>query len=507
MPYYSKVQVKQILDQAPPELNRSKIIEALVKQGHVLEGLNDQGFQGDMAQPAEDKSLGGFAGNVVKSGVNFVGGIANAVAHPIETAKTLGKTAIGGVEKLIPGQQDYEQNFDQLTDFFKQRYGSWDAVKQTAYEDPIGFLADASTVIGGAGGALKAVGLTKAGGIASKVATITDPLTAPTELGKAMLPSKAAGKLASGMYESALKPSTATFSQTERANLVKQGLREGVPVSKAGFQKAGEVLSSTNDAIDSVIQRSVQEGTEVSLSKMLEPLDDIRKYYKDSDTPSEFLTKINEYEAKVRADYTSPQITDLEASFERLQKRKVQLLEKGASDNNPSVKNIINQQQSISDQINSLRSDVKIPVAQAQKIKRSIYKQLGDAAYGELQGVVKESKKALARGAKQEIVDAYPELKALNAKDSELINLNEALEKAVNRIGNRELFGLREFGAMLVNPKLLIATIIDNPEIKSRVAILLQKVADKKPTRPGVIRRSVTPISRVSNSSTTETTE
>src|SRR6185369_1018829 len=82
-----------------------------------------------------------------------------------------------------------------------------------------------------------------------------------------------------------------------------------------------------------------------------------------------------------------------------------------------------------------------IPVDVAQKMKTNTYKQLKNA-YGELKGFEVEAKKAMARGAKEEIVAQIPELADLNAKDSTLINLEKVLFKAVNRIENRDMMGI-----------------------------------------------------------------
>src|SRR5262245_1955941 len=56
----------------------------------------------------EEKSLGGFMKNVVKSTGENVSNIASAVRHPIDTVGSLAKTAAGGAELLIPGEQGQE---------------------------------------------------------------------------------------------------------------------------------------------------------------------------------------------------------------------------------------------------------------------------------------------------------------------------------------------------------------------------------------------------------------
>ena len=162
-------------------------------------------------QPYEEKrSVGGFLGNVVESGANLVGGVASAIAHPIQTTKTLGKVALGGVQKLIPGQQESEQAFDALTGFYKERYGSLDALKRTLYEDPVGVAADLSTFLTGAGAAIGAV--SKVG----KVGTIAKVASTATRVGQALDPLQGIAKVV-GVSATKMGPKLA--KSLERANL------------------------------------------------------------------------------------------------------------------------------------------------------------------------------------------------------------------------------------------------------------------------------------------------
>lgn len=117
---------------------------------------------------AQERSIGGFIGNIGSSAANLVGGVASAVAHPIKTGEAIGSIALGGVEKLIPGRQVHEESAENVATFFKERYGSLDKLGNTLYTDPVGVLADISTIAGGAGLAVKGVGL------ASKAAGATN---------------------------------------------------------------------------------------------------------------------------------------------------------------------------------------------------------------------------------------------------------------------------------------------------------------------------------------------
>lgn len=115
----------------------------------------------------EKKSVGGFIENVGKSAVGAVSGIGQMIANPIDTAKGIYNLGSGVVSKFIPGRQKSEDYADAVGQFYKQRYGGVENIKNTLYNDPVGALLDVSTIATGAGGALRGAGnLTRASGLA-----------------------------------------------------------------------------------------------------------------------------------------------------------------------------------------------------------------------------------------------------------------------------------------------------------------------------------------------------
>ena len=170
------------------------------------------------------KSVGGFVGNVVKSGGKLIGDTVGAIANIFNP--NMEKNTIANVAKLstgvaqladptqgnkivskIPGLAqvqgkfgDQEQTARNVGQFYKQRYGGVQNIKDTLYNDPVGMLADVGTVVTGVGGALRGAGgvasklgsvskaskLTQAGELASNIGTKIDPLViAGKGLGKA----------------------------------------------------------------------------------------------------------------------------------------------------------------------------------------------------------------------------------------------------------------------------------------------------------------------------------
>jgi hypothetical protein len=151
-------------------------------------------------QPEEKKSVGGFVGNIFSSGAKLIGDTAQAIGNVFNpnmeqnTLATLGKTGLGAIEKLIPGTQDSEKYANALGQYFKERYGGANEIGNTMYKDPVGFLLDLSTVLGGGGAAIKGAStLGKAGELSS--------LSKIGEIMKAVDPAVTAGKIVDSLSD------------------------------------------------------------------------------------------------------------------------------------------------------------------------------------------------------------------------------------------------------------------------------------------------------------------
>jgi hypothetical protein len=117
----------------------------------------------------EPKSFRGFAGNVVKSGGEMIGGLYEAVTNPVQTVKAIGDIAAGGAYNVLPDSVvSFIDRFDSnpankqraiemanaIGGVYKERYGSLDAITNTLYRDPVGAVGDLSTILSGGGAAV-----------------------------------------------------------------------------------------------------------------------------------------------------------------------------------------------------------------------------------------------------------------------------------------------------------------------------------------------------------------
>ncbi len=180
--------LREILKPVPKE-SRSSAVEELIARGHEIEGLN-----------AEFSPLESVA-NIPSSLMEFGKNIWIAASSPLETINSLSSIALGGMrvatEKALGkqlgesprgGSQNDEENFKNMVNFFSERYGSVDRLLNTIEKDPVGFLADAATFIGGVGGILKGAGVAsklstieKIGGSLVKVSRALEPTTVFTK--------------------------------------------------------------------------------------------------------------------------------------------------------------------------------------------------------------------------------------------------------------------------------------------------------------------------------------
>ena len=127
--------------------------------------------------------------NLPSSAGNFVSGIAQAVAHPIDTTSSLLDIGSGTILNIAPKsisnffQRLNPTDFDRVVNaansaggHFKERYGSIEGIKKSLATDPVGVAGDLSTLF--TGGASIAP---RAGGIAAgltKAANVTNPVNA-----------------------------------------------------------------------------------------------------------------------------------------------------------------------------------------------------------------------------------------------------------------------------------------------------------------------------------------
>jgi predicted transcriptional regulator len=452
--------------------------------GRLTEQLSSGGGrlaqQVQQAPQPEKKSVGGFAKNVVKSGASLLGGIGSSLLNVFNpnmqknTLANLADVGAGGLENLFTGgnaQSAEAQKFNAVTDFYKQRYGGVQNIKDTLYNDPVGAAADLSTVLTGGGAVIRGVGdlanvsrLARTGEILSTAGNVIDPINATgaafnkvSNFGKARLAPKLEAS-SERLYQSALKPSKSL--EAKNPNVIKAGLSERIPVSEKGYDQAIDRISKLNKEIKTKIEAGSKKGMTVDPKIVASRADEVKTRFSKQVAPQQDLAAIEQK----RQDFL----------------------------NHPDLTN-----------------SNGIPLDAAQEMKQGTYQQL-KGKYGQERAAALETEKALARGLKDEIAKQIPEIADLNAKDSHLIGLEDALKDFVRRSGNSQLIGIgtplaavggfaasgSKLGGLTLG---LLKAAIDNPEIKSRLAIILSDAAKGKKVRTPrtTFGRALTPVSRL----------
>jgi hypothetical protein len=256
--------------------------------------------------------------------------------------------------------------------------------------------------------------------------------------------SEAAGPMARRLYQSALKPST-RITPERVASIVETGLTNQIPVSEAGTDRLAGLIDDVNDKIKNVIASDPNR-----------PINKFAVASRLSDTAKKFATQVTP-----EADLAAVSQTGNEFLASQ---------------------------------------PAEIPAAQAQAMKQGTYQQLSGKAYGELKSASIESQKALARGLKEELATQFPELQTLNARDSKLYDLDGALTKAVQRISNHQIIGIGTpimagAGSAVANSAKvgvvsgLIKAVLDDPVVKSKLAIVLSRAGGQSRTLGAVMNQ------------------
>lgn len=194
--------------------------------------------------------------NIPSSAVNMASGITEAITSPIETGKTIAKIGAGAVQKLTGGGK-YEPYAEAVRDFFKERYGGIENIKETISKDPVGFAADLSSVLTG-GGAI-ASKVPKLTGAASKISTVGKVID-PISIGM-----KTASKTLSGIGKGAsyLAPEVLGVTTGAGSEAIKSAFEAG-KVGEKSFLKSlrsdadiSEIITDAKNALTKMKSKEV----------------------------------------------------------------------------------------------------------------------------------------------------------------------------------------------------------------------------------------------------------
>ena len=195
--------------------------------------------------------------NAPESAGKFVGGIVQAVTSPIETATGLLDVATGALRNVLPKNVvNFIDKFDNnpeatqraiqaanaIGGMYKDRYGSYEGIKRTFAEDPVGAVADLSTLLTGGGAAASKIGMGRTGSALSKAGAVINPMAPIAPILEQ--PVKLAAKGVGSVYN-ALDPKAAAYlSAVEgRGQEVVNALRQPSEIVPGSLPTAAQAAS------------------------------------------------------------------------------------------------------------------------------------------------------------------------------------------------------------------------------------------------------------------------
>lgn len=161
--------------------------------------------------------------NLPESAGKFVGGVVQAVTSPIQTLTGILDAGAGALRNALPqnvvnfidqfdtspeATQRAVQTANTIGGMYKDRYGSYEGIKRTFAEDPVGAAADLSTLLSGGGTAATTLGATKTGAAMSRAGAIINPMRPVAPVIET--PVKLAAKGVGAIYN-ILDPKSATY--------------------------------------------------------------------------------------------------------------------------------------------------------------------------------------------------------------------------------------------------------------------------------------------------------
>jgi len=144
--------------------------------------------------------LGEVAGrairNVPSSFAGVVSNVAEAITSPVQTAKTVLDLGAGLLQNVLPERMVQAIGEDKASrdlakkvgEFYVERYGGIENVKKAVASDPVGVLADVSTILTGGAGAVRlgagGAALARKAGVQVAPEAITAPLAVAEQLSR-----------------------------------------------------------------------------------------------------------------------------------------------------------------------------------------------------------------------------------------------------------------------------------------------------------------------------------
>jgi len=398
------------------------------------------------SQQPVDYDFGKSVENFMPSLMAAGGDLAHAVMNPIDTATAVGNLALSGGANLaqkfvdltgsdyqVPNQEAGEA----FAGMLDERYGSMDALKTTAMNDPAGLLMDLSSVLTGGGSAVAKVGgqATKIGNAIDKVGNVIDPLTGVVKAPTAVVEGVLGEPISHKLYGSAFKPTTGLKPEV-REQLIQDGIDLRAKPTLRSTKKIEKERKKVQKKREKVLDEAAELGRLVDESELYVNIDDVRAQYAPPRPSSTY----------------APQIID----------DVVDEVSQGIFNNGGRKLTI--------EEIN----DIKMDLDETINYKKSNRSGESNANRGDID---EKARKAIANAARQIIYKHAPDLDPLNQQYGKIRNVQNNLQhQGTSRNQNADPLGLFQTTAAAVNPVAGVLSVANRPVPKTTLGIYASDV-------------------------------
>lgn len=431
-------------------------------------------------------SVSGFIGNAVNSAGTLLGGLGNALMHPINTVTNLASTVAGAGESATNAlgithinNQD-TQNFGNLVSNYAQKYGgnSIDEVVQnigkTLYTDPVGAALDLSTVLDGAGAALGAAGKVADVAKATELANTSDFI------------STANGILKSG-DPAAIKALQTPGTLTKIANAVQTAAQYTNPIAPVAGAISG-TFNKLSDLTEAIPRRIINNL--LPQLKNPETIDYATSNLKLGSVDSMVTASqasLDSYNASIKSILTHPDYANAAVSGTDIIQKTLQQFPNSEYTPETIIAKIKSQIPGTAALVTKLQ-DGSLSLDEANTLRQSIDKVTYKTAIDSPEvRAGKELAQAFGNSLRSNVQELAPETKPIFSNYSKEINLQKALQKLSLKEGRAGAISMRElitalgatgFAGPVAGVGTLVAEkIVDSPMARVGLAKALKNTA------------------------------
>jgi len=230
------------------------------------------------------ETLMGQLKNAPRSAMNLAENLTYPFRHPLEFNKDVTNLGKGVYQKFTEGVQPQEKLVDDVWEGAKDRFGGWDNIKRTAYEDPFGIAADATGLatlrpLIKAAPKLKQVGQSVSDAIDRKLYSDEYPVESYRQVAKT------------------------SFSTKTLKDSINTALEERLAPSLEGIGRRQAIVDTIDEKVMRLIDESTEGGNAVDIDTVFRQIGDLKSDLGTAMNPDGLgnLVKIDKVVEKIKA--------------------------------------------------------------------------------------------------------------------------------------------------------------------------------------------------------------